>query len=258
MRIKATLFLTLCLGFLMVTNLSAQEKKKSQKFVVHEDLVIPSKAMEYEKASKAFVKTLQEHAGPEAHFMAMSTDDMRYVFIAPIDNMAQLDKNPFASMDETLGKEGSAKVWASWDGMFETHKDYIITLSHELSYNSGEIMEEGINYRSMSYYYLYPDKVKESKALAKEWKELYTSKNIPQGYRIYYGGMGTEPYMMVVQWAKSAQEYETQRAATLEALGEDAQDLWGRTLSVIKKMEKVSGQMRPELSFTSSATMAEN
>ncbi len=258
MKIKTALFLTICLGFLMVCSTLTAQEKKTQKFWVHEDMVKPNKVMEYEKASKAFVETCQKHAGAEAHFMTMSSDDMRYIFISPIENMAQLDENPFAAMDEALGKEGSAKVWSSWDGMFTTHKDYIINLSHELSYNSGEIMEEGINYRNLTYYYIYPDKMQEAKALAKEWKELYASKSIPQGYRIYTGGMGTEPHLMVVQWAKSAAEFYAQQEKTRETLGDAASELYARTLAVTKKIETIDGQMRPELSFTSSSTMADN
>ncbi len=238
------------------SNLVAQEMK-SQKFVVHEDVVLPNKMMEYEKASKSFVETLSKHAGTEAQFMALSTDDMRYIFISPIENMAALDKSPFAKMDAALGKDAAKEVWSSWDGLFETHKDYIINLSTDLSYNSGAIMEDGINYRHMVYYYLYPDKEAEAKTVAKEWKALYAAKKVPYGYRIYTGGMGTEPMIMVTRWAKDASTFHAQNSETLEMLGDEAGALYQRTLALTKKIETVDGQMRPELSFMPATNVAD-
>lgn len=261
MRSKSTIPVVLCCGLvvmLLSSTLFAQESKV-QKFVIHEDVVKPKKMMKYEKASKAFVETLTKHkVGAEGQFMTMATNDMRYIFISPLENMAQLDKNPFEKMSEALGKEGNAAVWSSWDGMFETHMDYVINLNTDLSYNSGEIMMEGMNFRHLDYYYLYPDKEQEAKAIAKEWKELYTAKNIPHGYRIYTGGMGTEPMIMVTHWAENGEAYHAQRTATNEMLGDSAEELTARMLTLIKKIESVEGWMRPDLSYMPSATMAEN
>lgn len=260
MRSKTMLPLAVCCGFLMMIlapGLSAQEKKY-QKFVIHEDVVMPHKVMDYEKASKKFVESLTQHAGPEAEFMALSTDDMRYIYISPIENMAALDKSPFAKMEEAIGKDGMKEVFSVWDGTYETHKDYILNLSMDLSYNSGEILEEGIYFRHFDYYYINPDKMSEARDIAKEWKELYASKDVPYGFRVYTGGMGTEPMLMVVQWAKDAGEYYSREAEVREMLGDDAKELWERTLAITNRIEAVDGWMRPELSFMPSATMADN
>ncbi len=243
----------LCLAFAM--QIQAQDKK-TQRFIIHEDHVLPGEVMKYEKANKEFVKALQEHAGAEAAYMAMSVDDMRYIYISPIDNYAALDGNPWAKLEEGVGKDGMKKLFASMNGTYDTHRDYVVSLSHELSYNSGEIMVEGVNFRQLDYYYIIPGKMEEAKALAKEWQELFASKNIPHGYRVYTGGLGTEDMIMVVQWAKNAAEYHANQQQIMEALGEDAKDLNQRTMAVTRKLESFTGWMRPELSFMPATEMA--
>lgn len=234
------------------------QEAKVQKFVVHEDVVKPHKMMEYEAASKEFVATLKKHAGPEAKFMAMSSDDMRYIFISPIENMAALDKNPFAKLEESMGKEATKALFDSWSGMYETHYDYVLNLNPALSYNSGEIMEQGVNFRKIDYYYIFPDKMDEAHAIAKEWKELHANNNISSGYRVYTGGMGTEPMLMVVSWAKDAVEMEQNGMKVRETLGDAGKELYMRTMALTKRLESITGWMRPDLSYMPDATMADN
>jgi hypothetical protein len=239
------------------TPIQAQEADKGQKFIVHEDIVKPSMVAQYEAASKAFKEALDEHGSAEAKFLTVSLDDMRYLFVSPIENMAALDNNPlFKALKEALGEEGVETLMSGFDGTYETHKNYVLNLSNELSYNSGEIVEEGVYFRHFDYYFVNPDKEKEAKAISKEWKELYESHNIPQGYRIYTGGLGTEPLIMVVQWATSAEEFYAQQAKTREALG-DVKDLESRTMAITRKFESHDGQIRPDLSYMPEAVMAE-
>lgn len=260
MKITLTLMSILCclLFFMCLTPIQAQDADEGQKFIVHEDIVKPSMVAQYEAASKAFKEALDEHGSAEAKFLTVSLDDMRYLFISPIENMAALDNNPlFKALNEALGEEGVETLMSGFDGTYETHKNYVLNLSNELSYNSGEIVEEGVYFRHFDYYFVNPDKEKEAKAISKEWKELYASKNISQGYRIYTGGLGTEPLIMVVQWATSAEEFYAQQAKISEALG-DVKDLESRTMAITRKFESHDGQIRPDLSYMPEAVMAEN
>lgn len=248
--------LFLMLFFFCSIFVQAQEAK-SQKFIVHEDLVKPSMVAEYESATKTFAETMNEHNATDAAFLTVSLDDMRYLYISAIDNMAALDADPFESVVETMGKDGFANMMSEYDGTFESHKNYVISLSHDLSYNSGEIMMEGINYRHFTYYFINPDKWQEAKAIAKEWTELYTAKNAPHGYRIYTGGLGTESMIMVVNWAKDAQEFQANQAENQAALG-DVDQLMGRTMAITRKMESYDGMIRPDLSYQPKSAMADN
>ena len=63
--------------------------------------------------------------------------------------------------------------------------------------------------------------------------------------------------IMVVQWAKSADEFYAQQAENREALG-DAADLSKRTMALTRKFESYDGWIRPDLSYLPDAAMAEN
>jgi hypothetical protein len=254
-RTIRTVGCTLFFAFNILT-IQAQETK-SQKFVVHEDVVIPSKVAAYEAATKKFAATMSEHNATDAAFLTVSLDDMRYLYVSAIDNLAALDNNPFEKVVEAMGEEGFADMMSGYHDTFETHKNYVINLSHELSYNSGEILMEGVNYRNFTYYFVDPDKWQEAKAIAKEWTERHAAANAPHGYRIYTGGIGTEPMIMVVQWAKNAQEYHANQAANQSALG-DVEDLQNRTMAITRKMESYDGMIRPDLSYQPKSAMAEN
>ena len=139
-----------------VLYVQAQEVK-SQKFVVHEDMVKPSKIAEYEAATKLFAETMKEHNATEANYLTVSLDDMRYLYVSAIDNLAALDANPFESVVEAMGEDGFDEMMSGYDGTFETHKNYVISLDHGLSYNSGEITMDGVDFRHFSYYFINPD-----------------------------------------------------------------------------------------------------
>lgn len=234
--------------------LQAQE---SQKFVVHEDVVFPSKITEYEAASKTFAETMEQHNATDAAFLTVSLDDNRYLYVSAIEDLAALDSNPFEKVSEAMGEGAFEQMMSKYDGTFESHKNYVINLSHDLSYNSEEILTDGVNFRHFDYWFVTPGKWKEAKAIAKEWKELYASKGVEQGYRVYTGGLGTEELLMVVSWAKTPEEFYAQRTKNREALG-DITEIMNRTMALTRKKESYDGMIRPDLSYQPKAAMADN
>ncbi len=232
------------------------QAQESQKFLVHEDVVYPSKIAEYEAVSKTFAETMEQHDATDGAFLALSLDDHRYLYVSAIEDYAALDMNPFEKVAEKMGEDFD-NMMSKYNGTFESHKNYVINLSHDLSYNSQNIVMDGVNFRHFTYYFVTPGKWKEAKALAKEWKELYTAKGIEEGFRIYTGGLGTEELIMVVNWAESAEAYHASRARTNEKLG-DVSDLRARTMAVTRKMESYDGMIRPDLSYQPKSAMAEN
>ena len=240
----------------LVFEARAQEAK-SQKFIVHEDVVSPSQIAKYEAISSKFAQTMGQHNPDDMSFLALSLEDNRYIFISAIDNMAALDNNPMSGIVEKMGKDAFEDLMSGYDGTFETHKDYVINLDHELSYNSNAIVMDGVDYRQLDYYYIEPGKWKEAKQIAKEWTELHAAKNAPHGYRIYTGGLGTEPMIMVVRWAKNAAELHANIAENQEAVGEST-ELGQRTMSVTRKRETFGATMRPDLSYLPKTAVAEN
>jgi len=134
----------------------------------------------------------------------------------------------------------------------------MISLLPDLSYdpqNTG-LMEEGLAFRRFDYYYIKPGNEEQAKAIAKEWQDLFASKKIESGYRLYTGGMGTEaPLYIVVQWAASPADFEAQETKVNELLGEEGKALNQKTMAITRKFETKTGWMRPDLSYTPTKEM---
>ena len=257
---KKTLIFCLSMALfvtLLSLNLMAQEDdSKSQLYSIHEDFVKPSMVGEYENAIKEFKSKLAEH-GVDLTYMMMARDDFHYLHIKAIDNFAQLDENTLAGLEEKMGEEAMQAMWSNFDGCYDVHMNYLIRLSHDLSYNDTGITAMETPYRQIEYYYVQPGKGQEARAIAKEWHDLYGSKEITSGYRVYTGAIGTEmPVYIIVQWAENPAELQAQVAKNEMMLGDDGKELQGRTLAITRKMESHSGWMRPDLSHIPAAMTA--
>ena len=62
--------------------------------------------------------------------------------------------------------------------------------------------------------------------LAKKYKALYESKNIPDSYFLWVGGIGTDsPVFCVVSFGKSAEDFFAQEGKHTKLLGEEVKEL---------------------------------
>lgn len=240
------------LGF-CVANVSAQEEEpKSQLFFIHYDQVIPGMVDKYEEAAKGIVAKLSENNMTELKYTVAMTNDLNYLYVYELENMADLDKNPWQDLEKKIGKEAMDAMWQPYDNTYTMHKNYLIRLWPDLSYTpetSNEQMAE-MNFRHWDFYYVDPDKGDEAREIAKQWLELYKSKNITTGYRLYTGDIGTEvPVYVAVQWAKSPAEFYAQNAKNEELLGEEGQALLDKTMAITHKFEQKDGWIRPDLSY---------
>ena len=114
----------LCLGLLLVSIGLAQSNY--QAYWVHEDHVIPAKLQEYEQVSKEFVEACNKNNIKDLSFITMATDDFRYAYIGGIENMASLDKNSFAEMQEKMGAEAFGNMMSRMDKCYTDHVDYVL------------------------------------------------------------------------------------------------------------------------------------
>ncbi len=236
---------------------SAQNgESQGQLFLVHEDVVKPSMVGQYEKAVKGFISNLSEHGITDMTFVAAMTNDLHYLYVSEIENMAELDKNPEEKMAAKMGKEAFQAVIDAFDGCYDYHKVFVARRADDLSYwpESNKASAAENKYRRWSFYHIQPGQEQEIEAIAKEWVELFKEKNIPTGYNLYVGGLGTEmPLYVVVESAKDAADFQAQSAKINELLGDSAKDLNARTMALVRKMEFKDGWIRPDLSYTPEA-----
>ncbi|NND52047.1 MAG: hypothetical protein HKN54_06560 [Flavobacteriaceae bacterium] len=249
---KCRLLLMLA-AVLFVGNIYAQDEKKSQMYVVHEDQVKPSMLAEYEKTSKALADAMKKHNIQSTSWLSSVTDDFRYMWVTPIESMADLDDNSWwTELSEAMGNDALTELMSGFGPCYDKHGDYVISMNKELTYMPDGITQtpEGENYRKFYYIHHLPkDRAAMSKAM-KGVKDLFASKNSEMNYRVYSNGFGTmDTFYMVAVSAKDPIDMEQRSAANDKLLGEAAGPVFGKVMALATKFEEFTGNVRPELSY---------
>ncbi|WP_282136811.1 hypothetical protein [Seonamhaeicola maritimus] len=243
--IKSTLLLILAL--FLATNFS-----NAQKFYqVHQDNVKPSKLWEYEKIAKEFNDACVEH-NLQTSWLCATMDDMRYLYVTPIENFADLDKRPFADMAKAMGDK-FGDMFDRFDKCYDSHGDYIIVLDEELTYMPDGISQsqEGQDYRNYYFIHYKPKNGKKIREGMKAVKEMFASKGSKNYYRIYRTGFGNmDSYYMVATSSKDAIDAATKEKANSELLGPDRFETFKKVMDYASKMEEMTGEIRRDLSYS--------
>ena len=245
------LFRTLALTLTCVLWLTQTDAQNM--FLIHEDVVNPEMLMEYEGLAKELNGYIKEHGSKEMAYNTAMTNDLRYSYIVPIENLGEIDKmgSRWEALSEKVGEEKMKTLWNNLDKCYDVHRNYIVYLSEELSYYPpGEIMNSNGTYRKWTKISAHPDKIQDLTAMARKWKELYQKHNIDHGYRVYFGGLGTDlGTMIIVDYGKDLSELANNEKMFQEKCGQEGGDLWKETTFAIRKIEEKYGQMRPDLSY---------
>jgi len=243
--IKSTFLLTLILCFAF--NLSQAQKS----FQVHQDNVNPSMITEYEKVAKEFNEACKLH-NPQTSWVTGATNDLKYFYITPIENMADLDKRPFADMAKKMGDKWG-EMFTNFDKCYDSHRSYVIHLVEDLTYmpEGISVTQEGQNYRKWFYIYFTPSNAAKVREGMKAIKELYKAKGSKEYYRIYRNGYGTsEDFYLVAVSSKDEIDSATRGKANKDVLGPDRWDAIGKLMAYASRFEESSGTMRPDLAYS--------
>jgi len=235
--------------------LPAQDKLPDREmFMVHEDVVFPYMQDNYEKAAKDFIQALKD-ANVEGSTRAFQTEYFTYSTLFPVkdyDGLAAHMKMR-GDMMSKIGEEKMNNIMSQFDGCYASHRNYLITLRNDLSYKPqyGLNPDGELNFRHFDYINVIPGKEDEMNEILKEYKSLYESKNIEEGYRVYFGGIGTDmPYIIFVQPAKGRVDWATLSDRQDEQLGEEGGKLLSRMMAITQKFEHKDGMMRPDLYYS--------
>jgi len=233
----------------------AQDMAKNQSFWVHEDVVKPGMIAEYEAVCKELVGHLKTHNIQEANYIVTNTADNRYLYVGPIDNMADLDNSIFSALAEKMGKENMNALFNRMDKCYDVEQDYIITIDNDLSYQPGGIDQtpEGENFRKFHYLYVSPGNRAIVKEKMKAVKDMFASKGSKVYYRVYRSGFGTRgEFYMVAVAAKDEVNYAQKALANDTLLGEDGKKTMWDLFSNLLSYEEIQGQMRPDMAYSAS------
>ncbi|MFQ5604093.1 MAG: hypothetical protein ACE5HS_12580 [bacterium] len=254
---KPTLFpilVAVLVGLLALPVFAQDEKPTGQLYSIHEDIVKPSMVAQYESAVKDYVAEFVKHKIAFPYMQSSSTNDFHYFYLVPLENFADLDKIKKAGeeFDKKLGEEKRQEFDKRFAGTYEYHQDLIARMSGEYSYQpeAPRLKPEEATFLHWTYLYIKAGKEKEANEIARQYKALYASKKIADGYNLYIGEMGTEmPLFVVVSWAKSASDFFTQQEKIKEMLGEEGQALAAKAMAVTRKFVQKTGRSRPDISY---------
>ncbi|MBV1924815.1 MAG: hypothetical protein KUG68_12395 [Flavobacteriaceae bacterium] len=235
--------------FFSFNQMIAQEASASQAFWVHEDPIFPPMAADYEGYCTDLAVNCKKYDIKDASWFTISTDDLKYFHISPIENMGDLDKNRFFNLRQKMGDEEFDKLFEGFDSCYDTHSDYIIHLDNDLSYVT-DGKHEGHDFRKLEFWYVTPQNFDKIIRLAKSFKELYSKNNSKEHYNLYRSGFGSSgDFVLVEITAESAESYEKIRKENKELLGEERNVIYQELLGLITKVETLTGYMRMDLSY---------
>ena len=231
----------------------AQEEKNYQAYWVHEDRVKPGMRDTYEQVTKDLVAACKEHNVQETQWITLRTNDNTYLYVSPINSMADLDQNGFATLSEKMGEDNFGALFARYNETYSKHGDYVIYLSKELSYQPGGISQsvEGENYRVMYYNYVTPENDKAFAETMKKIKASFEKHNSKMHYRVYKSGFGAMgPFYMVAVASAGEAEGAQRGDENWEVMKDDFGPLLNELNKHTSKMEEKRGWMRPDLAYS--------
>ena len=247
----ATILCCLFMPFLF----NAQEEASAKHFWIHEDVVKPSMLQEYEKSAMELAQKCKEYNIEDVNWITSSTDDFRYLYVTPINSMADINSKGFDKLREKMGAEAFGNMFSSMDKCYTKHGSYVITLDPELTYMPDGITQtpDGQNYRKFYYLYTTPENFATLGEKMAEVKKLYADNGSKSHYRVYRSGFGTmSDYYLVAVAAEDAIDFEQRSAENDALLGEEAGPVFADVMKYVTKMDVISGRMRPDLAYSPS------
>ncbi|HXG01654.1 MAG TPA: hypothetical protein VNL69_12740, partial [Bacteroidota bacterium] len=163
--------------FITSTSVIAQDDDpKGQLLSIHEDYVIPSKMEQYEKAAKNLADVIGRSGVSSLSYTAARMDNFTYFYFSPVENLAAVDRmeGSWSEIEKKVGKQTFDDAMKQFDGCYPTHKNYMVQMRPELSYNPnyGSAIADGMLYRQWEFYYIHPGMEEQAENIAKEWVAL--------------------------------------------------------------------------------------
>lgn len=224
---------------------------QDQQYVIHVDHVKPAMKLEYEKIAKEFAEACKTHNLKDFDFSTFRYDDGTYVYSTPINNYADLDKDPMAPMVEKMGKAKFQALFERFDKCYDSHYNLTATFLNDLSYIPDGKLNEG-NYRKNYFLYVTPSNSKAVAQKIKEVKELFAKKGAKEHFVVMHSGFGApEEFYVVILGAKNEMDYQKISDEDDVILGEEWQKKWDELYALLQKVEVITGSYREDLSYYS-------
>jgi len=241
---------------LWTSNTPAQEASQGSLVRILTVKVDPSQVSEYEAAVKDLFAAMAKGKFSFPISGAVGTD-LDYTFVTPIENFAALDK---MRRDVSQVFEANPQIVERLSKTTESRTYFVIQGRPDLSYapDNPRLQPDEIGFMHLDRYFIRPGTEAEAEATAKEWVKLYKRKYVSDGFRVSMAVTGADlPIVGVGVFAKDALDYQAQAKKLEGQLGEDAQKLMERSLSITRRLETSDLTLRPDLSYQPASAKGE-
>lgn len=248
-NLKTGVFILLMAVF---TTFSAntQENKAPTMYAIHTDNVSFKMVPKYEKLSMEFKTLCEENSIKNMNWMAISVEDGRYVYVTPIENMAELDKQTMDDLEKKVGEEKLNKLFSDMDTCYDSHGDEIIYFLEDLSYAPKDYTTDGKNEREYHFLYYPPKHYKAMYDAMKKVKNMFKDKGIKNGYEVFHSGFGSnESYFMVSIAGTSEMDFAKDGEENDKLLGDEKDAAFWEVIKLTSKYDQVEATIRPDLSY---------
>jgi hypothetical protein len=250
-------FLVVLFGLLfclcVLSTLAKGEEQKPQLILMDEFVVKPSRIAEFEAASRETLAEWSKHKYPYS-FKGYFTEDMRFIFITPLKNFADIDNyyTVFEELEKKMGTKKKKALWKRESAALNYIKSRIFYYLPELSYSpeNPRLKPEEESFAVWSFYYIIPGMEDEFEAVSKEWVNLHREKNWGNGYKCYSGDFGTEiPVYLVIWKTKSEADALINLEKSIDVFGEEGKRLEEKGATLLRGFTMKRGWFRPDLSY---------
>lgn len=247
-----TLKTTILLAIMIL--LTPKNSNAQDMYYVHQDVVKPSKVIEYEGILQEILTLAKKHNLQDTRFITLVSNNSNYSYVMPLTNMAELDKPSFpAQLAEKAGRDIVSKLFDSLDKCYDIELNYTLALDKDLTYmpNGFTQTPAGENYRNNHMFHIAPENRATVKEKLKAVKNLFESKGSKLYYRVYKSGFGTpNEYYMIAVAAKDAEDMEQKGKANRALIGDDLQKALNELYFSTLKYEKLEGNIRKDISYS--------
>jgi hypothetical protein len=224
-------------------------------FTVFQDMVRPSMRQQYEQNTKEMIAAFQA-AGvstEKVSWVAIMSNELGYTYVIPGKGPedfsamwgAWLEAMNAVGMDQAMEFQATSAAAMDHAGMS------YIALRPDLSYMPETVTINAAEpYRHYYFWYVMPGKEQSFEAVAKEFQQLYQANDIERGWRIYQYITGPDlPLYLVVMKSKDEHHFFMVSDEIDTALGDDADALFAKALSMTRRIDEASGWVRADLSY---------